>query len=89
MIFRENTEYLQCTVKAGGRELYKDFDVTEAWNTMLEATNTQDSVTFIVKRMNSNQARSVSYGRKERGETCEDKNTTAAARHTHRYPKRP
>ena len=89
MIFRENTEYLLCTVQAGGRELYNDFDVTEAWNTMLEATNTQETVTLIVKQMNSSQARSVTYGQKQRNNTCQHKNGEGATGHAYRTPKHP
>jgi hypothetical protein len=57
MIFEERTNYLPCTVKAEGKELYKDFDVSEAWRAMLEATNTQEVVHLIVRRMDSNEAR--------------------------------
>jgi hypothetical protein len=89
MIFDEHTEYLLCTVQAGGRELYNGFDVTQAWNTMLEATNTQDAVTLIVKQMNSSQARSVTYGQKQRNKTCQHKNGAGATGYAYRTPKPP
>jgi hypothetical protein len=86
MIFRERTEYLLCTVKASGKECYKDFDVTAAWNAMLEATNSEDTVTLIIKRMSCNQARGIFYAQQQG--TTEHENTTIAASDTKRYQKR-
>jgi hypothetical protein len=60
MIFEERTIYLHQTVKAGGKELYKCFDVSDAWRVMLEATNDQEVVELIVRRMDSNEARRIS-----------------------------
>ena len=86
MIFRENTEYFLCTVNAGGKQYYKNFDVTGAWNAMLEATNNEETVTLVVERMSSSQARSIFYAQKQG--TPEYKNTAVATSHTKRDQKR-
>jgi hypothetical protein len=57
MIFEERTIYLHQTVKSGNKEIYKGFDVSDAWRTLLEATNDQTVVEMVVRRMNADEAR--------------------------------